>query len=76
MSADWQRHEKTRFVVSPLLCCFHKESPHPRFSTAKTLGTYGMSLKHLLNEEDAESYPVYAPQLRWGETEDSGFFDE
>ncbi|KAJ4379321.1 hypothetical protein N0V86_005366, partial [Didymella sp. IMI 355093] len=35
-----------------------------------------MSLKHLLNEEDAESYPVYAPQLRWGETDDSGFFDE
>ncbi|KAF2630453.1 hypothetical protein BU25DRAFT_408393 [Macroventuria anomochaeta] len=35
-----------------------------------------MSLKHLLNDEDIESYPVYAQQLRWGDTDDLGFFDE
>ena len=35
-----------------------------------------MFLKHLLNEDDIESYPAPATRLRWDDSTDSGFYDE
>ncbi|KAF3053370.1 hypothetical protein E8E11_011721 [Didymella keratinophila] len=35
-----------------------------------------MALKHLLDDDDIETRPVYTPQLRWDDSKDSGFFDE